>query len=502
MNNNLPIKKSFYILYLAALITFFHPITYAQQTDFYGLLRLYNDSCHKSLNIHTSLKSTEDFNLDTIAKKFNLHPIISGELRNDLNTKANFYNANIGLKTGLNFKNRFITDWVFLTGQETFPTYIHDVIQKNKIVPGYGIAYYGKGNSYVYTLNTFKIQYRTKRYFAFELGNGKNFIGEGYRSLLLSDNASNYPYFKINTKIWHFDYVNIFANLKDSNDSLPFDKKHKNKYAIFHYLSYNACKWLNISIFESVVFHNRNKDPYKFGFDVNYLNPVIFYRPVEYSLGSADNSVIGASFKLRPLKNIVLYGQVVVDEFYLQYVRSQSGWWGNKQGLQIGGKWLKAFWIKNLTALAEYNTIRPYTYSHGDPLINYAHFNQALAHPLGANFKELIGMLFYTHNKWRISAKTNYIEIGLDENGKNYGHNIYTSYYSHVKDVGNYTTQGLKTTMLIVDMWADYKPFKRSSTTIFIDVTYRMLSNALIQTKTPLISAGVRANLFNQYLDF
>ena len=59
------------------------------------------------------------------------------------------------------------------------------------------------------------INYDINRFFDLQLGHGKHFIGDGYRSMLLSDNSFNYPYLKITTDIWKFKYINLFSYFQD-----------------------------------------------------------------------------------------------------------------------------------------------------------------------------------------------------------------------------------------------------------------------------------------------
>lgn len=92
-------------------------------------------------------------------------------------------------------------------------------------------------------------------------------------------------------------------------------------------MSWNATKRINVSFFESIVWQSRDSNNANLVYDVNYLNPVIFlYRPTEYALGSGDNALIGASFKVRLWKHLQLYGQLIIDEFLLKEMKAQSGW--------------------------------------------------------------------------------------------------------------------------------------------------------------------------------
>ena len=70
------------------------------------------------------------------------------------------------------------------------------------------------------------------------------------------------------------------------------------KYMSSHYLSINATKKLNISLFESVIWR-MNHAPGSSGFDVNYLNPIVMLRPYEFSVNSPDNVLVGLNSKVQ-----------------------------------------------------------------------------------------------------------------------------------------------------------------------------------------------------------
>ena len=166
--------------------------------------------------------------------------------------------------------------------------------------------------------------YNANKYFTFIAGKGNHFFGDGYRSLLLSDNAASYPFLKIESTFWKVKYVNLYSWHNDFRTG-----SNRNKFSTSHYLSWNITKDINLGLFETVVWqgsdtlHNR-------GFEVTYMNPAIFYRAPEFSLGSADNSLIGASLKFRIKKNYIFYSQLILDEFYLVEMKAGNKWWANK----------------------------------------------------------------------------------------------------------------------------------------------------------------------------
>src|SRR4029078_4194699 len=168
-------------------------------------------------------------------------------------------------------------------------------------------------------------------------GYDKNFIGNGYRSLFLSDHGNSNLFFKINTRIWRLNYQNLFMELMPQFKKGGVDTLLDRKYAAMHHLDMNVTKWLNIGLFEGVIFGRKNH------FDFQYLNPVIFYRHIEGTIGSPDNAVAGLDFKANIAHTAQLYGQLMLDEFQLSELKRNRGYWANKFGVQLGLKYVDAF---------------------------------------------------------------------------------------------------------------------------------------------------------------
>ena len=55
------------------------------------------------------------------------------------------------------------------------------------------------------------------KYIDVAFGYDKNFIGNGYRSLFLSDFGNNNLFLKLNTRIWKFNYQNLFMELHNAD---------------------------------------------------------------------------------------------------------------------------------------------------------------------------------------------------------------------------------------------------------------------------------------------
>jgi hypothetical protein len=403
-----------------------------------------------------------------------------------------------GLQADVSITKKLDASLSFLGGKSTFPSYLDTVFDSLRVIPGFGRAY-GDSSGFSYQRYEGYLSYSPNKVFNFRAGQGHHSWGEGYRSLLLSDYSANYPYLQVSTNIWRLKYVNLYAKFSDMTGG--FEKEgHQPKYATFHYLSYNATKWLNLSLFEAIIWQGSDSMRER-GYDVNYLNPVIFYRPVEYSLGSSDNALLGGSFKIKLLKSWQLYGQVLLDEFLLSEIRARRGWWGNKQGVQAGVKAFDLFGVKNLYFQAEYNQVRPYTYSHGTVRQSYSHMNLPLAHPLGANFKEVIAFLGYRHNRLSMEGKLLFASYGADSSGINYGHNILQSYASRPSDYGHYTGQGLAVKTAIADLRVAYILSPKNNTQLELRLCERITSTAGIKDQHPFVQLGIRTALWNFYDD-
>lgn len=428
----------------------------------------------------------------------NAYPIVGAQLLASTDSTKLYpsYNYGIGLKGS--YKDKLALGFNYFTGEIKNTPWIDSLVKQNHIIPGVGEA---KGTQTGYSFNylDFYLNYKAGDYFLFEAGKGKHFIGDGYRSLLLSDNAAPYPYFKMLTNVWKFNYMNLWSVM--NNYDFIANKKNYKLMAL-HYLSFKPNKRWTLAFFENIMYANRDTSGKSIRADVNYFNPVVFYRPVEYSIGSADNAFIGFNFKFKPAANHELYAQVMIDEFFLTNIRQRNGWWANKQAFQGGYKWLNIFKVKGLGLQAEGNYIRPYTYSHALVTQNYSHLNQSLAHPLGANCIEAIGILRYQHNQWTIEAKANVIRYGEDLSNKNYGGNIFNSYTSRPADFGNYTAQGLLTNRSNISLRASYYIWPKANMCINAGVIYRSKTTVSSAYAFQGVFLGISSRLFNSYTDF
>ena len=345
----------------------------------------------------------------------------------------------------------------------------------------------------------FNAKYLANKFITVDIGHGKQFIGDGYQSLLLSDIASSYPYLKLTTEFGPVKYYNLYTTFLNPN-MVDYGRK---KHATIHYLDFSITQKIHVGVFESILWQSKSEEVNK-GYELAYLNPVIFYRPVEFSKQSnKGNALMGANFNAR-FKNTILYGQFMLDDLNISRHKDrddnyEGGFFQNKYAYQLGLKGQ----IQDVKFLIEYNQVQPYTYGHRTILQNYSHMNQALAHPLGANFKELINILEIKKGKWTYKIKTMFANVGLDSIGTHYGQNIFESdleastggQYSY----GNFNGQGVSTTSL---SFQSEVSFKLKGFDVFGSIYYRTKKSDLLDQTSIFYSVGLRAFPFSTFQDY
>jgi hypothetical protein len=286
-----------------------------------------------------------------------------------------------------------------------------------------------------------------------QFGHDRNFLGSGYRSMLLSDWSSPYLFLKMTTQLGRFQYMNLWAGMLYNQDNRTPETPINKKYAAVHHLSINLSKNFSLGIFEAEMYGRSNGK-----LDANYFNPIIFYRYLETYLGSADNAMLGVDVRWNFLKQFGFYSQFILDEFKTSEYFSKRGSWGKKFGFQAGIKYVDAFKIPNLDLQAEINLARPYTYAHKSGFTNYVHFDLPLAHPLGANFWEVVGLIRYQPTR-RLTAYGTFTrsQKGIDIDGRNWGGSIYRTYQDgRPSDINNYIAQGTPVDVSFADVRMSY----------------------------------------------
>lgn len=330
-------------------------------------------------------------------------------------------------------------------------------------------------NGYDFALVQGYVSYSATKWLNVQLGHDRFFIGEGYRSLFLSDAGFNYPFIKTDLTLKGWKYLMLWNSLQDISIPVPFESGFVKKWGTFHYLSYNATKWFQPGIFGAVI----------------------------WGRGMA-NGVGGLNLRFRPINKGIVYSQIVIDDLGMKELFDGSGHLLQKVGFQLGAKVHNPFGAKGLMLQAEYNTVRPYTYASGDSFIAYNHYNQPLAHPLGANFHELVGIFHFRWQDVALQYKVNYIVAGRDTGAYSFGANLMSStnaaFYGP-NSYGNTTTQGLRTSVVFNDFNITYTVNRANNLHLVLGLIHRHETSQATNEKNVFVYFSVRTMLSNIYLD-
>lgn len=433
---------------------------------------------------------------------------LEGRVGHVVNTRGFVAKGSIGRKLS------FLT--TFYENQATFLPHMTSWIQQNQVIPGQGwlkpfdfdngmyTAMRVQAKGYDYLMASGVVSFTPIEAFNVQLGHDKHFIGEGYRSLLLSDAPFNYPFLKLTTKWKGLQYVHLLTQMQDVRYPVQYETGYKKKWATFHYLSANIGKRIQLGLFEGIIFRTADSSG-NGGFDWNYINPLMMIRPIQFEIQQSEqNVVVGLNLKIIPFKGAAFYGQLVFDDLNFSEL-GNAGYIEQKIGWQVGFKAFDLLRVRNLNIQLEYNAVRPYTFQHEQPILAYMHHGQPLGHPLGANFHEFTGMFSYRWKDFRFEFRSTYAIVGRDVNGANFGNDTYQSETVAVRGQGsdgNYIGQGLRTNQLFQNAELAYTVNRASNFTIRLGVLHRYATSSLGSERNLVPYFGVRTDIRNLYYDF
>lgn len=443
--------------------------------------------------------------------------VIGRDFSNNRTTWINTRGFQLGGTVGKNFY--FYTSG--FENQAAFPDYLNTYINQTGMVPGQAydrnVANGSFGRTKDWSYVTALLSYTPTKYLNIAAGHDKNFIGDGYRSMLLSDYSSPSTFLKLTASLGNVNYMVMWNYMQDpSAQKFSIETGNRKKWGVFHYLDWSVTNRFSLGFFDAIIWADADDKGYKRGFDFTYGNPIIFLRPLEASNGSPDNALIGFNSKYKITDHLTAYGQFALDEFEAKNFLSGKGSSRNKSSWQLGVRGADLFNVKRLNYLLEYNSARPYTYSQTSSILNYAQQNEPLAHPWGANFKEVVGILNYSYKRFDFSGQINYGQYGLDVNGQNWGKNIFLDYrtqarYTGVFDPnlfnnayatdGNFIGQGLSTNLYYSEAKVAYLLNPKYNLRIEIGGIYRHESNTSFTDNTKMITIGLRSSFRNIYQD-
>lgn len=369
----------------------------------------------------------------------------------------------------------------FRENQGRFSDYINRFVDSLEVMPGTGRVKEFKGDAYDFSMANGSVGVKAADWLSFSFGHRKQFVGHGYRSILLSDNAFNYPYasYILSFGGGKFQYrytIGLMQNLVRLPAGDTPESIFKRKYSNQNYLSYKPLKNLEIGLFESIIWKNYDDTTGTEPFNANALNPVPLVNSAIFGLNDADaNALVGLNLAWQPLDMLRLYGQIMLDDLDTE-----------RYGYQAGVKFLNLLNCVDITA--EFNSVEPGSYASANALQGYTNHNQPLAHPLGAGFEEMVGQVTYYKNRILISA--------------GYRHAQFADYQRDplISDLASPTY--FKSDVSFQDFTAAYVFNPRTNFQVYARFTNRIENGDNYSFHDQFWYLGLRTNLQNVYTDF
>jgi len=419
----------------------------------------------------------------------------NGQKNTNLNTRGYQLGGTVGSKFSF-----------YSSGYENsgvFPTYYDGVTSLYHFVPGQSYdRSFGKTNK-DWSYATAIVSYTPIKQLNITLGTDRTFIGDGYRSLLLSDYAAPYPLLRLTANVGPLQYMMMWSYLEDPYVN-KFDDfgSNRRKWGVFHYLDWNVNNRLSLGFFNALIAAETDDNGNPHGFDVNYINPVILLGSVGPTIPVADNAVFGGTAKFKLLDKTALYGQVLLDRYYSSTNNTNS----NTYGYQLGIRGADLLGVKNLNYIVEYNTVRPNTYVGSQPIVNYTQYDEPLGDPLGDNFKEMLGIVNYSIGRFDLQGQVNYAKYEVNSAGQNNGM-ILTPQFLAPQYIMLATSlpvagQGNPTNLFYAEGTASYLINPKYNLRLELGAIYRDESNTVTPNKTVLFTFGLRSTFRNLYHDF
>lgn len=475
-------------LFSIALIFLLTTNSFGQAKLRYLIEELPEDTISRSLTIHKSIlpslrpaiQSTDNSQDNTKGFKLKFVPLADFGFR----STNNEYRALLGLGTEYSKGQKWYGRFSYLQG-------IEQASGNFKLATPFS-SFAGNNIDQKLDLRG-RLSYTPNRFVNLQAGYDENFIGEGQRSLLLSDYGKPMGFGEVRLNFWRAEYIILYQFMRER-----IGANMVNKFGSTHYLNFSATNWLQFGFFESVFFSPKDTLLNR-GFEPEYLNPMIFYRPQEYALGSSDNVLLGFDMAA-DIGKFTFYAQLMLDDFSIAEVKAKSKWWSNKYAIQSGLK-THLKWKENLLFLrSEFNMARPYTYAHLNLTQSYTNRNSVLAHPLGANFYELLFEAKVQRNKWLAEIFVSYSLKGYNDT-LNYGGDIFIPYINRPSDYGHTIGQGIHNNAFLTLVRLNYRVFKKNSKLMAFVEYQNRFNTYLIQPKNQVL-IGLRSRLWNDYRNY
>ncbi len=440
---------------------------------------------------------------------FFINPVLNLQFGRDAySNRTTYINSRGVIVDGRIGENLTFTTF-FIESQGYFPESMNEYFRRKGSALGWTLHRGYKSNGFDFPYSLGQVSYNAGKFFNLSAGHGNHTFGEGYRSLFLDDHTIPYGFFRIETTVWKFKYINLLTAMSDITRQYMTSGRFLPKYGAIHYLSWNITQRFNLSFFESIIIGADTMGVQR-GFDVNFLNPIILYRALEANRGfNTGNAMIGVGSSYKLLKRFIAYGQIAFDDFSFEGFRQlRQGHFLNFFAWQVGVRHTELFGVKNLFLLAELNQARPFMYAHRSTITNYEHLGLPLAHPWETNFREAVAMAAYNFGRWEVQARVNFGFRGTDTSAANWGNDIRRSYEDRGnRDLGYYMGSPVRRNIFLTTLRCAY--ILQPIVNMRLEASFHYRSETFSQEYSSLqtypvnwFSFGIRTALFGWKDDF
>ncbi|WP_317899634.1 hypothetical protein [Aurantibacillus circumpalustris] len=416
--------------------------------------------------------------------KLRLDPVLNLEVGKDFsnNPSGRLYCNTRGLIGSGYVGDNVYFETMVVENQSFLPSYLSDYANTSSVIPGQGRWKQFKTTGYDYAFSSGFVSVQALKNLNIQVGHGKQKIGNGYRSLLLSDNTLNYPYTRF-TQQWFkgkVQYTNIYAVLMNLVSASTIvnpntERLFQKKAASFQYLSINFSRSFNIGFFQGMVWQagdSRNKQH----IDWQYFNPIIYTNLMSYGLDNKNNIITGLDAKLKIGNKVNVYSQLMLDKTKSDSTSAAWGW-------QAGLNYFDAFGLKNLFLQFEYNNVKRGSYSSSVNTSDqsYSHYNQNLAYTPGYG-EEFVLIADYKVRRFFVNLRYNY------------------------QDIPQNTISGTNTNYVsMINAKVGYLINPSYNLNICLGILYRTQKNPIfnpLNNQVNYIYLGFKTSLYNLYYDF
>jgi hypothetical protein len=313
-----------------------------------------------------------------------IDPLLQVEVYQDLknedynNLRGRLYNNGRGAIVQGQIGNGVEFQSIFIENQSILPFYQSRWADSTGVIPGMGRHKEFKKYGYDYALSTSSLFIGSKSWWNLGLMYGKQFFGNGYRSLVLSDASMNMPMIQLGLHNQHFQYKTT-AGIGQEQSRIPLgstgESLFKRKLINWNYLSFLPTANLELAILETVV-SQRWTPQGVVAPETHVYVPVLGARGWMAQKDTNATVLYGANIKWNANQNTT---------FYAQYGWVTKGM--GKDAIQFGALFTD-IGMKNLDLRVEYNQVGAYFYAQDINLMSLTQQGQSLGHASGGALTE------------------------------------------------------------------------------------------------------------------